>query len=140
MKNITSLSKDHDFKEVFEVFKDVIYEPSKENIANILLEYDKNNGKTLYGYFLDTKLVGIIGIKDNIENVEILHFGVHPEYRGKHLGTELMDYIRSRGITMILSTDDDAIIFYEKYGFKYTKYFSEKYQKIRYDCIYEQLI
>ena len=116
----------------------MVYDPSKENISNILLEYENNNKKKLYGYFLDSKLVGIIGIKDNIEHIEILHFGIHPEYRKKYLGTELMDYIKNKGITMMLSTDDDAIIFYEKYGFKYTKYFNEKYQKIRYDCIYEQ--
>ena len=137
-KNITLLSIEHDFNEIFEVFEDVVHDPSKENISNILLEYENNNGKKLYGYFLDSKLVGIIGIKDNIENVEILHFGIHPEYRGKHLGTELMDYIKNKGITMVLSTDDDAIIFYKKYGFKHTKYFNERHQKIRYDCIYEQ--
>jgi len=178
-KNITLLSKEHDFNEVFEIFEDIVYEPSRENITNILLEYEKNNDKTLYGYFLYGKLVGIIGIKDNrvvrklqflnnflrktalfygfaikntglvrqptgllnksnIENVEILHFGIHPEYRGKQLGTELMDFIKNKGTTMVLSTDDDAIKFYEKYGFKHTKYFNEKYQKIRYDCIYEQ--
>ena len=137
-KKIIPLSKNYDFNEIFEVFEDIIYNPSKENITNILSEYDTNNEKTLYGYFLEKKLVGIIGIKKNNKNIEILHFGIHPEYRGINLGTGLMDHIKSKGITMVLSTDDDAIKFYEKCGFKYTKYFNEKYQKMRYDCIYEQ--
>jgi inorganic pyrophosphatase len=137
-KEIIALSKDYDFNEIFEVFEDIVYNPSKENIINILLEYDANGEKTLYGYFLEKKLVGIIGINKNIEDIEILHFGIHPEYRGKNLGTELMDYIKNKAVTMILSTDDDAIEFYKKYGFKCTKYFNEKYQKIRYDCVYEQ--
>jgi len=134
--NIIELKYENNFNEIFEVFEDIVYYPTKDNIENILLEYKQNNEKTLYGSFLDKKLVGIIGIQNNIENIEVLHFGIHPEYRGKKLGTELMDFIKMKQKTIILSTDDDAIIFYKKYGFKYTEYFSEKYKKIRYDCIY----
>jgi inorganic pyrophosphatase len=137
-KEIYRLPMDYDFEDVFEVFEDIVYNPSKENITDILLKFKKDNEKILYGYFLDKKLIGIIGIMKNVGNNEILHFGIHPEYRGKNLGTELMDYIKNMNKTMILSTDDDAIIFYEKYGFKYTKYFNEKYNQIRYNCIYEQ--
>lgn len=137
-KYITPLSKDYNFNEILVVFKDIVYDPSRENITNILQDYGNDSKKNLYGYFLENKLIGIIGIKENKENNEILHFGIHPEYRGKKLGTELIDFIKSKGKTMILSTDDDAIKFYEKYGFKYTSYFSERYQKIRYDCIYEK--
>jgi len=138
-KKIIELSKEHNINEIFDVFEDVLYNPSKENITNILLEYEHDKEKTLFGYFLDNKLVGIIGIKNNNENIEVLHFGIHPEYRGKKLGTELIDYIKNKGKTIILSTDDDAIKFYEKYGFRYTEYFNEKYQKIRYNCIYKQI-
>lgn len=136
-KYIKELSKDYNFNDIFEIFKDIVYVPSEENIKNILSEYEKENEKSLYGYFINEKLVGIIGIMDNKENNEILHFGIHPEYRGMNLGTELIDFIKNKKKTMILSTDDDAIIFYKKYGFTYTEYFSEKYQKTRYDCIYE---
>ncbi|MDR1302093.1 MAG: GNAT family N-acetyltransferase [Treponema sp.] len=53
--------------------------------------------------------------EENIKNIEIVHFGIHPEYRGKHLGTKLMDYIKRKNKTMILSTDDHGIGFYKKY-------------------------
>ena len=135
-KEITEIKYGYDFNEIFVVFEDILYYPTKENIENILLEYKQDNEKTLYGLFLDKKLIGIIGIMNNIYNIEVLHFGIHPEYRGKKLGTELMDFIKMKTNKIILSTDDDAIIFYKKYGFKYTEYFSEKYKKIRYDCIY----
>jgi inorganic pyrophosphatase len=137
-KEIIVLSKEHNFDEIFEVFEDVVGNPSKENIANILLEYVQNNEKVLYGYFLGKKLVGIIGIHKGNENIEVLHFGIHPEYRGKNLGTELMDFVKKEKMTIILSTDDDAIIFYEKYGFKYTEYIDEKHKRKRYNCIYTQ--
>ena len=58
-----------------------------------------------------------MGIRNDINGIEILHFGIHPEYRGKHLGTELMDYIKEEGKTMELTTGDDAIEFYKKYGY-----------------------
>ena len=137
-KEIIEIDDSCNFNEILEVIEDTVFDPSEENIKRILLEYKQNNEKTLYGYFLDKKLVGIIGIKRNIENIQISNFGIHPEYRGKNLGTELMDFIKRNNKTMILSTDDDAIIFYKKYGFKYTEQYNEKYQIMRYNCIYEQ--
>jgi ribosomal protein S18 acetylase RimI-like enzyme len=73
-----------------------------------------------------------------MENIKILHLGIHQEYRWKYLGTELMDYIKRENKTMILSTDDDAILFYKNYGYKYNEYYEEEYKKRRYNCIYEQ--
>ena len=134
-KKIYLLSKEHDFNEIFDVFEDVVGNPSIVNIKNILLEYRQNNEKALYGYFLDKKLVGIIGIKDTVEEIEVLHFGIHPEYRGRNLGTELMDFIKKENKNITLTTDDDAIKFYQKYGFNYTEYYEEKHQRKRYKCI-----
>jgi ribosomal protein S18 acetylase RimI-like enzyme len=59
-----------------------------------------------------------------------LHFGIHPEYRDRNLGTELMDYVKKGNKTMTLTTDDDAIQFYEKYGYKYSEYYEEINGKI----------
>ena len=137
-KEITEIEYGYNFNEIFGIFKDIVYYPTRDNIENILMEYKQNDNRTLYGFFFDKKLIGIIGINNNFENIEVLHFGIHPEYRGKKLGTELMNFIKMKQKTIILSTDDDAIIFYKKYGFKYTEYFSEEYKKIRYDCIYTQ--
>jgi inorganic pyrophosphatase len=137
-KEIIPIERDYNFDEVYEVFEDVVGNPTKENIKNILQEYEKDSERTLYGYFLNKKLVGIIGTKRNTKNIEILHFGIHPEYRGKDLGTELMDFIKEENKTMILTTDDDAIEFYKKYGYEYTEYYEEKYKIRRYNCKYKQ--
>jgi ribosomal protein S18 acetylase RimI-like enzyme len=91
-----------------------------------------------YGYYLNKKLIGIIEIKAVLDKIEILHFGVHPEYRGKNLGTELMDYIKDKKKMMVLTTDDDAILFYKNYGYTYTEYYDEKYNGKRYNCTYNQ--
>jgi ribosomal protein S18 acetylase RimI-like enzyme len=126
------------FRNFFEVFEDVVGNPDEENIRKRVLEYEQNDKKILYGYFLDKKLAGIIGIKRNVEDIEILDFGIHPEYRGKHLGTELMDFIKKENKTMRLTTDDGAVVFYKRYGYNYTEYYEEKYQQKRYNCIYKQ--
>jgi ribosomal protein S18 acetylase RimI-like enzyme len=137
-KEFIEIIYDNNFNEIFEGFEDIVYYPTKENIENILLDYKEDKNRILYGYYLNKKLVGIIGIKDNLENNEVLHFGIHPKYRGIKLGTELMDFIKIKNKPIILETDDDAIIFYRKYGFKYMEYYNEKYKKIRYRCKYEQ--
>jgi inorganic pyrophosphatase len=137
-REIKAISKETGFGEIYEVFEDIIGRPTEENVKKILTEYEKDKEKTLYGYYLNKKLVGTIGIRTNVENIEILHFGIHPEYRGKGLGTELMNFIKKENRTMVLNTDDDAIGFYKKYGYKYTEYYEEKYKKRRYSCKYSQ--
>jgi inorganic pyrophosphatase len=122
-KEILPIDKKYDFNELFEIFEDVIGRPTEENVRNVLLEYEKDSEKALFGYFLENKLVGIIGTKMDTDYIEILHFGIHPEYRGKHLGTELMDFIKKENKTMVLTTDDDAIEFYKGYGYKYIEYY-----------------
>jgi inorganic pyrophosphatase len=137
-KKIVPIKDDYNFIEIYEVFKDVIGKPTEENVKNILSEYKKDGEKTLYGYYLDKKLVGIIGIKNMVNKIEILHFGIHPEYRGKNIGTELMDYIKDKNKLMELTTDDDAIQFYKNYGYTCSEYYEEKYNCKRYNCIYNQ--
>jgi len=137
-KEFIEVNNHCNFEEIFEIFKGVIYQPSKENVKSILTDYEKSQEKTLYGYFLNKKLVGIIGVMRNTENTEILHLGAHSKYRGMKLGTEAINFIKKENKTIILSTDDDAITFYQKYGFKSVAYFEEKYQKTRYNCTYKQ--
>ena len=124
---IIPIDEKTNLNEVYEVFEDVVGNPCEKNIKNILSDYELNNEKTLYGYFLEKKLVGIMGIKTNTETIEVLHFGIHPEYRDTHLGTEFLDFLKQWNKTITLTTDDDAITFYKKYGFECTEYYEEKY-------------
>jgi ribosomal protein S18 acetylase RimI-like enzyme len=125
------------FPIIYEIFADVIYKPTEEKINNILMEYKSNKNKILFGFFINKKLIGIIGVNEN-GIIEILHFGIHKNYRNKKYGTKLMDYIRNKYSDKILylTTDDDAIGFYKKYGYKSTEYYKEndgeKYK--RYKC------
>jgi inorganic pyrophosphatase len=128
--------EDGNFEDIYEIFEDVIGKPTEEKVKNILTEYKNDSEKALYGYCLDKKPVGIIGVKENPDKIKILHFGIHPEYRGRNLGTELMDFIKIKKKSMELTTDDDAIDFYKNYGYACSEYYDEKYNCKRYNCIY----
>jgi ribosomal protein S18 acetylase RimI-like enzyme len=138
--NEIALNQNCAFSEVYEIFKDVIYSPTEEKVQAILRKYNAEPHKILYGYFEDTKLIGITGIQDD-EVFEILYFGVHPLFRGKGYGTRLMDFIKTRYAhkKLYLTTDDDAVVFYRKYGFTVSEYYEDINGKItkRYKCILE---
>jgi ribosomal protein S18 acetylase RimI-like enzyme len=116
----------YDLLEMYAVFKDVIYNPSEDNINKILSDYATQKTKKLYGFFFEKKLIGIIGI-DDIEPLEILHFGIHPDFRNQSYGTELMNYIKNAysGRKIFLTTADDAVVFYKKYGFSSSEFFED---------------
>jgi ribosomal protein S18 acetylase RimI-like enzyme len=139
-KEIIEINTEYSFSEIYEVFEDIIYKPTEENIVKILAEYKNSEERKLFGYIVNKKLIGLIGIKNYSEYIEILHFGIHPQYRSNHFGTELMDYIKKQNKKMILTTDDDAIIFYKNYGYKYSEYYEEKNgdKYKRYKCEYIQ--
>ena len=114
---------------IYEILKDVTYKATEEKVKNIVKEYKENKDKILFGYFVNENLIGIIGVEENNKNnvIEILHFGINEKYRNKNYGTKLMDYIRNKYPEKILylTTDDDAIGFYKKYGYKTTEYYKE---------------
>jgi ribosomal protein S18 acetylase RimI-like enzyme len=131
------LNKNCTFSIIYKIFKDVIYKPTEENVNNILTEYTNNKNKTLFGYFINKELIGIIGV-ENKQTIEILHFGIHENYRNRYYETKLMDYIKNKYFDqkIYLTTDDDAVGFYKKYGYKITEYYEEKNGKEykRYKC------
>jgi inorganic pyrophosphatase len=137
-KEIIEINTGYSFNEIYEVFEDIIYKPTEEKVKEILSGYKNSEEKTLFGYIVNKKLIGLIGIKNYPEHIEILHFGIHPQYRSRHFGTELMDYIKEINKRMILTTYDGAVMFYKNYGYKYSEYYEEKggEKYKRYKCEY----
>jgi ribosomal protein S18 acetylase RimI-like enzyme len=133
---IFEFNENNTFPMIYEIFKDVIYKSTEEKVKNILIEYKENKNKILFEYFVENK---IIGIEENIKNniIEILHFGINEKYRNKNYGSKLMDYIKNKYSEKILylTTDDDAIGFYKKYGYKVTEYEEKNGERYkRYKC------
>lgn len=135
MKNIKELDKSYlnefvkldrlAFKELNDKIKG---HDSKEAKKYFLINLEK--GK-IFGYFIDKKLVGCIGIiiEDKSEYLEIMHVLVHPEFQRKGIGKELMNFAEKIAKTVKLKPkpkylrlnvkyeNKKAIRFYEKEGF-----------------------
>lgn len=95
---------------------------------------------------IDDVVCGFVSIVDNIDSVDILQIVVDMKYRRMSVATHLMDrvkeYCKTNNISSIMlevRCDNDAIKFYEKYGFKLIAK-REKYYNDTDALIYQYLI
>lgn len=70
-----------------------------------------------YGYFQDSELVAVGALK---EFGHILLLYVHPDYKGKGIGSTLLEYMEEKctADTLTVNSSDGAVSFYEKHGYK----------------------
>jgi ribosomal protein S18 acetylase RimI-like enzyme len=98
--------------------------------------YGKEQGRLYVAE--EEEILGIIGVR-RVDNkfVEIMHIAVDPDYQGKGIGSKLIDHIREveRVDEIHAETDDDAVGFYKKYGFKITENYDPIIDCVRYQCI-----
>lgn len=97
----------------------------EEELKHLEQKYGLPNGRLYLAYY-DGKLAGCIGLrKIDDENCEMKRFYVRPEFRGKHIGNQLIKKIikESKEIGykhMLLDTLpflENAIFMYKKCGF-----------------------
>lgn len=84
-------------------------------------------------------IIGIIGVR-RVDNsfVEIMHIAVEESARRKGIGTALVKYVDDieRVDQILAETDEDAVKFYRKFGFKVRKTEDVMFNTIRYSCTY----
>ena len=108
---------------------DSFYKLGKElnNNFNNLYKLDdlvKSKYDFIYGYYMDSNLVGFIHINKLYENMDIINIIVNKDYRYKGIGTKLLNYIvdNYKDINNIMlevrESNNTAIEFYKKNGFK----------------------
>ena len=77
------------------------------------------NDMELFGYFEESKLLGVIGVEYN-NYIPVLY--VLKEYQHLNIGTKLLDYVKeyvlNKTTFIDVCADYKAIPFYEKNGFK----------------------
>ena len=121
-------------KEAKGLLSHCIWKPTDEKINEIISKYFSGDNMRL---FLLSDSSGLIGIRDAGKKIiEICHIAVSADKRKKGTGRlliqEIIDYTNC--IKIFAETDDDAVEFYRKCGFK-IKSLGEKYQGIvRYYC------
>jgi GNAT superfamily N-acetyltransferase len=119
-EDISLMNVTYTFAEIYKLFQDIIQEPSVGKVNKILGEYKNGPNKILYGYFIDKKIAGIMGLKKNGKIIEIEHLGIHLKQRGKGIEEKIIDHIKNKfsGKKIVGITDKEGMKLYEKKGFK----------------------
>ncbi len=126
----------HD-KDILGVLSLSMYMPTEETLNLRADEYVSDEHITALACFDGEIVVGVIVVKAlTAASYEILSIAVDSAFRGKGIGSKLISFfIENTSCSEICAeTDDDAVTFYQKYGFD-IKSLGEKYPGIvRYIC------
>lgn len=122
-------------KDVLEILKYSHFNPTKEKLSKLVEKYHKDKDILPFAIFDGDKNSGIIVVQRiEGETYEIIDITVDKHHRGQGIASKLIDYvIKNLDIEILFAeTDDDAVGFYEKYGFK-TEIIKNK-EYTRYKC------
>ena len=107
--------------EVYNIYSACMYEPSFEKFKAKAVSFS-DSSFSLFGYYCDDILIGVIATKEKVASIEIVGIAVKETSRKKGVGTKLIDYIKENSNKPIFaSTDCDAVNFYKKCGFAVKK-------------------
>ncbi|MEB7733434.1 GNAT family N-acetyltransferase [Mammaliicoccus sciuri] len=111
------------------------------NIENIkdVEEYYSITENELYSVSNNERIVGLVGLISTEQEVVIKHIAIQSHIQNKGIGTEIINKIHQLfpKQKLVAETDNDAVGFYIKLGFKIIS-LGEKYPGIiRYKCIKE---
>lgn len=106
-------------KSVYSLLASSVFNPTPERLLSRAEKYQADDKTTVFAYSESGEYKGIIVFNIKEQTAEILDIAVKSEYKGKGIGSMLIDYIFSKfAVSKITAeTDDDAIGFYKKYGF-----------------------
>lgn len=131
------IEKLSDHQHLYEFLSYCMY-PVHERITKECDRYMTEPNRELFGIYTKSKLAGVIGLRNDELETEILHIAVHPDFRNKGLGSALIE----QAITLkaaqriVAETDHDAVTFYKKNGFTINS-LGEKYPGVeRFKCVF----
>ncbi len=129
---ITSIESNSIIRDLFQNILNI------ENIKDVEKYYSIIENE-LYSVSNNECIVGIVGLISTEQEVVIKHIAIQSHIQNKGLGTEFINEIHQLfpKQKLVAETDNDAVGFYTKLGFKIIS-LGEKYPGIiRYKCIKE---
>lgn len=129
---ITSVESNSIIRDLFQNILNI------ENIKDVE-EYYSITENELYSVSNNERIVGLVGLISTEQEVVIKHIAIQSHSQNKGLGTEIINKIHQLfpKQKLVAETDNDAVGFYTKLGFKIIS-LGEKYPGIiRYKCIKE---
>ncbi len=134
IKDIKGYLKD---KDILTILAESTYMPTEEKLKDRAERYMNDNSITVLGAHIDDKLYGIIIFAyEGSDKIGILDIAVLKESQKQGVGHQMIKCIKEiyKPICILAETDEDAVGFYRKIGFK-VKSLGEKYPGIiRYKC------
>lgn len=114
------------------------WDKSAEAMNRKVAEFRSREDLQLYGWIENDDILGVCGVVIHSNWIEIYNIAVDPSIRKHGIGKAMITAIQQKyKITVKAETDDDAVGFYQKCGFK-TKVFMKTYntgEYQRYECV-----
>ena len=105
-------------QEIYNIYSACMFEPTFDKFKIKTEQMQNDSTVSVYGYFLNEKIVGVISTQETDKAVEIIGIVVDSQKRHLGIGTKLIDYISKKCKKEIIAeTDSDAVMFYKKCGF-----------------------
>lgn len=135
IENHKKIIENEDIKRIISY---AMFNPTEGRIKSAVESvYGKQQGKFYVAEENET-IIGIIGVR-RVDNayVEIMHIAVDEGHRMKDVARKMIRYVddSERVDEIIAETDDDAVNFYKKLGFKVKKHEDKFTGAIRYSCV-----
>jgi len=128
--------------EIYSIYSLCMYQPTWEKFISKAAEYMNSQTTSIFGYYLDGHIAGVIVINQDQKGGEfplIRGIAINYENRNQGIGRQLIQYAcKVLGLSILTAeTDDDAVSFYIRCGFKTEEFMltfdSGEYR--RYKCV-----
>ena len=105
-------------EEIYNIYSACMFEPTFDKFKLKTEQMQKDSSVSVYGYFSNEKIIGVISTQETDKTVEIIGIAVDTKKRQSGIGTKLIDYVKDKSSKPIIAeTDSDAVMFYKTYGF-----------------------
>ena len=105
-------------QEIYDIYSACMFEPTFDKFKIKAEQMQNDSSVSVYGYFSNEKIIGVISTRETDKTVEIIGISVDTKERHSGVGTKLIDYVKDKSSKPIIAeTDNDAVMFYKKCGF-----------------------
>ncbi len=105
---------------VLELLKPSVFNPTQDRLKARAEQYAHNPNAHIFACRKGSRFVGIVVFESENSRATVLDIAVAEQMRGRGIGSAMLDLIfKNFNVTILTAeTDDDAVGFYLKYGFK----------------------
>jgi fructoselysine 6-kinase len=131
----TDIKHNMDNPVVHRIIAYAAFDGSPKGIAKTVQKYQSNPELHFYAWIESGEVLGICGFEVHDNKVEIHLIAVDEATRGHGIGSAMVTALQEKYNKDIeAETDDDAVVFYRKRGFKTIEFMHEKHGK-RHTCL-----